>query len=202
MMVSECPQCGAASSPGDRKCSYCRAEFFVTDLAYLGGFAATGVAKYLKHYSQMIKQDPDSIEGQLGSGLCYLHTGMYPLARKHFERVMELSPGVSQAYYYYGVACVQGRRLRAISLSEARQIEANLNTAIMIDDQQPHYKILLAMLKRDYYAANGMKVPPPSYDNLLSAVNGHAVNRSEIERLTDSVKVGDPDDFLRNVIVT
>ncbi len=30
MEITECPQCGAAASPSDRKSSYCKSEFFVS----------------------------------------------------------------------------------------------------------------------------------------------------------------------------
>ena len=64
MEISECPQCGAAATPSDRKCGYCKAEFFVTSLAYLGSFDSSGVGKYLKHYKELTRRDPRPTQGQ------------------------------------------------------------------------------------------------------------------------------------------
>src|SRR5208283_795201 len=144
MEVSECPQCGATVAPSDRKCAYCKAEFFVTSLAYLGRFDSGGVGKYLKHYKELSRQDPHNTEGSLGLGLCYLQMGTYPLAQKCFEQVIDASPDVSQAYYYYALSNMRGRRLMTLPLNEVRRLEAYLNTAIQLDGEMAQYKLLLA----------------------------------------------------------
>ncbi|NOQ23045.1 MAG: tetratricopeptide repeat protein, partial [Candidatus Aegiribacteria sp.] len=144
MEVIECPQCGAAATPSDRKCSYCKAEFFVTSLAYLGNFDSSGVGKYLKHYKGLTRLDPDNNEGLLGLGLCYLQMGTYTLAQKSFEQIIDASPDVSQAYYYYALSDIKGRRLMTLSLTEARRLDTYLKTAIQLDGEIPQYKLLLA----------------------------------------------------------
>jgi hypothetical protein len=62
MEVTECPQCGAPSKPSSQKCEYCKAEFFVSSLAYLGKFDSSGVNKYLKHYKDLTGHDTNSTE--------------------------------------------------------------------------------------------------------------------------------------------
>lgn len=195
MEISECPQCGAAATPSDRKCGYCKAEFFVTSLAYLGGFDSGGVGKYLKHYKKLIRSDPHDTEGLLGLGLCYLQMGTYPLAQKCFEQIIEDSPDVSQAYYYYVLANIKGRRLMTLTLNEARRFETYLNTAAQLDDTIPQYKLLLVMLKRDYYETNGMKVPPPSIAEHVAEIEGNQINKNEIEHLKAAVKVGNEEQY-------
>ncbi len=195
MEVSECPQCGAAATPSDRKCGYCKAEFFVTSLAYLGSFDSSGVGKYLKHYKELSRRDPHDTEGLLGLGLCYLQMGTYPFSQKCFEQIIEASPDVSQAYYYYVLASIKGRRLMTLSLNEARQYENYLNTATQIDAEIPQYKLLLAMLKRDYYETNGMKVPAPSIAEHLAEIEGNQINKNEIEHLKAAVKVGKEEQY-------
>lgn len=201
MEITECPQCGAAAAPSERKCSYCKAEFFVNSLAYLGSFESGGIGKYLKHYKELIRQDPNSTEGLLGLGLCYLQMGTYPLAQKCFEKTIETSPDISQAYYYYSLAVIRGRRLMTLSLNEVRQLETYLNTAIQLNDEISHFKLLLAMFKRDYYETNGMKVPPPSAAELLMSIDGRQINRNELEHLKSSVKVGKDEQYYRILIV-
>jgi tetratricopeptide (TPR) repeat protein len=195
MDIRECPQCGAAATPSDRKCSYCKAEFFVTSLAYLGGFDPGGVGKYIKYYNDLTRNDPNNTEGLLGLGLCHLQMGTYPLAVKYFERIIEAAPDVSQAYYYFALANIGGRRLRTLTLNEARRLETFLNTASQLDMGKPQYKLLLAMLKRDYYETNGLKVSTPIARQLLDDIEGQQIARSEIEHLKATVKVGKEEQY-------
>jgi len=201
MEISECPQCGAATNPSGRKCEYCKASFYVTSLAYLGGFDSGGVSKYLKHYKELTRQDPNNTEGLLGLGLCYLQMSTYPLAKKCFEQIIEASPDVSQAYYYYSLSTIKKRRLMTLSLNEVRQLETYLNTAIQLDGEMPQYKLLLAMLKRDYYETNGMKVPPPNATELLGEINEIQINRNEINHLRGSVKVEKEEQYYDSLTV-
>lgn len=201
MEISECPQCGAAAKPSDRKCEYCKAEFFISSLAYLAGFDTAGVGKYLKHYREMVRKDPSSVEGLLGLGMCYLQTDNYPLAQKYLEELVGEAPDNSHAYFYYAVSIIKKRRLMTLSLNESRQIETQLRTAIQLDEGKPEYKLLLAMLKRDYYETNGMKVPPPTASDLLRQTMGVQVATGEIDYLKNSVKVDGIDNYFSQITI-
>ena len=201
MEISECPQCGAAAVPSDRKCGYCKAEFFVTSLAYLGSFDSSGVGKYLKHYKELTKNDPQNTEGLLGLGLCYLQMGNYPLSQKCFEQVIEAAPDIPQAYYYFALASIKGRRLMTLSLNEVRRIETYLHTASQLDGETPQYKLLMAMVKRDYYETNGMKVSGAGAAELLLSLEGHPISKSELDHLKAAAKVGKEEQFYGNLTV-
>jgi tetratricopeptide (TPR) repeat protein len=193
--ISECPQCGAAVAPSSRKCDYCKAEFFISSLAYLGNFNRNEIGKYLNHYKSLIKQDPENSEGLLGLGLCYLQTGMYPLAEKCFDKIIELSPEQSKAYYYSVLSGIKGRRINTVSLNEIRKMESYLQTAIQLDDDNPQYKLLFAMLKKDYYEVNGMRVPPPDANQLMKEIADSRIDENEMKRLRECVKVANPEFF-------
>jgi tetratricopeptide (TPR) repeat protein len=140
---------------------------------------------------------PVNTEGVLGLGLCYLQMGTYSLAQECFEQVIESSPEVSQAYYYCVLSIINGRRIMTLSLNVVRELETYLTTAIKIDDAIPQYKLLLAMLKRDYYEVNGLKLAPPTSDELLFEIAGCEINENEIERLRDAAKVANQDEYLK-----
>lgn len=195
MEISECPQCGAPVKASERNCEYCKAEFFVTSIAYLENLDPSAVSKYLRHYKKLTREEPDDAEGNLGLGLCYLQMHNFPLAKKSFEKVIELSPETSQAYYYYALSTVAGRRLMSMPLKDARNLETQINTAIQIDGESPLYKLLLAMIKRDYYETNGMRVTPPSAGELLEEITGSSIDEKEIARLRESVRIGDENMF-------
>lgn len=195
MEIHECPQCGAAAEPSNRKCSYCKVEFFVTSLAYLGNFDSGGISKYLKHYKELTQRHSMDSEGFLGLGLCYLKMANFQLASKCFEQVINISPEISQAYYYFALANIRRRRLMTLSLNEIRQLETYLNTAIQLNYDVPQYKLLLSMIKRDYYEINGMRFSEPSADKLLSDLRGLIINESELNYLRSVVIVGNENQY-------
>jgi tetratricopeptide (TPR) repeat protein len=202
MEISECPQCGATVAPASRKCDYCKAEFFVTSLAYLGNFNHGEIGKYLKHYQSLTKRDPENMEGLLGLGLCYLQMGTYALAEKCFDKIIDISPEQPKAYYYSALSGIKGRRIKIISLTEVRRMESYLQTAIQLDDDCPQYKLLLAMLKRDYYEMNGMKVLQPDANHLIKEITGSWIDVNEMERIKESVKVANLDFYLNSISVS
>jgi len=200
MEIKECPQCGAPTKPSDKKCNYCKAEFFVSNIAYLANFASGGLEKYLKHYRDITVKDPGNPEGLLGLGLCYLCKGLYPLAQSCFQKIIENSPEMPQGYYYLALTLIKGRRIKTITLNETRQIESYLSLAIQLGGN-PEYKLLLAMMKRDYYEMNGLKVPPPGAYELLNEIYGFEISKNEYEQLVKSAIVGEPNYFFGKVVI-
>lgn len=200
MEVKECPQCGAPAKPSEKKCGYCKAEFFISNIAYLGNFDPTGLGKYLKHYKEITTKEPNSTEGLLGLGLCYLRMGTYPLAQTCFQKIVENSPDIPQGYYYLALVIIKGRRIKTITLNETRQIENYLNLAIQLGGNT-EYKLLLAMVKRDYYEMNGMKDPPPSAQDLMNEIRGSEISKSEYEQIEKAAKVGEPNFFFGNISI-
>lgn len=189
MEVTECPQCGAPAKPSQRNCEFCKAEFFITSVAYLGKLEQGAINKYLQHYKKLTRENPEDAEGHLGLGITYLELGMYPLALKSFEKVIETAPEVARAYYYCGLSRVQGRRLMTLSLPETREIERWVNTAIQLDPDSVEYKVLLALIKKDYYEANSLRVTPPSCDQIMAEIKGRKVSSLEMNRLFKCVLV-------------
>lgn len=88
-----------------------------------------------------------------------------------------------------------------MSLNEVRRIETYLNTAIQLDGERPYYKLLLAMLKRDYYETNGMTMPPPKTEGLLRDISGSEISKNEIDRLNDAVKVENQQEYFNNLTI-
>lgn len=202
VLLKECPQCGGPITDSSaQKCEYCGSEFFVDSLAYLGRFDPNDVKKYLASYTTLINKHPNDTDGLLGLGLCHLQLGTYPFAQKQFKQIIETSPEVPPAYYYYILASIQERRLMTLPLSEVRQFETYLRTAILLDGETSKYRLLFAMLKRDYYEANGMKVPPPSAAELLRDLSGKSIDENEVRQLMQSVKVSGLDDYFSGLSI-
>lgn len=201
MNICECPQCGAAAAPSDQRCSFCKAEFFITSLAYLGSLDSSSVGKYLKHYKEIIQADPSNPEGLLGLGLCYLQMGSYSNAQQCFAKVMESKPELPQPYYYSALARIAGRRLKTLGMNEVRSIEHHLHLASQLVGDMPQIALLQAMIARDYYETNGMKIKGPPAKELLEGLTGRPISKQELEHIKVAVKVAKEEQFYQSLQV-
>jgi hypothetical protein len=121
----------------------------------------------------------------------HLHAGHHELASEHFKRAVELLPDNPDAHYYYGLSLIGGRRPRTLSLKEVRRIEGCLQAATQLDDKSAKYYYLAAILKYDYYLANGLVCAPPSPEELISMARRQTHDPWEVERLLRSVTLRD-----------
>ncbi len=187
MEIKECPQCGAPTSPSAKCCEYCKAEFFVTSLAYLSNFEESAVKKYLQAYKKMAISNPDDIEGHMGLALCYLQTKCYPLALKEFQKIVDDFPDVALAYYYECLAMIGGRRIKILPLKDIKMIETLLDTAIQIDNDNGIYKLLLGIVRYDYFVLNNMKINGSTPNDLIQEAFSCQIETKEVERLCTSI---------------
>ena len=189
MEIKECPQCGAPASPSMKCCEYCKAEFFVTSLAYLSSFEETAVKKYLQAYKKMTVSNPDDVEGYMGLALCYLQMGTYPLALKSFQKIVDDFPDVALAYYYESLAIIAGRRIKIMPMNDVKKVEDLLNTAILVDESCGIAKILLGALVYDYYKLNNMSSRSQPFQNLIDAGVENGVDENELKRMLLAIKI-------------
>ena len=189
MEIKECPQCGAPASPSMKCCEYCKAEFFVTSLAYLSSFEETAVKKYLQAYKKMTVSNPDDVDGHMGLALCYLQMGTYPLALKGFQKIVDDFPDVALAYYYESLAIIAGRRIKIMPMNDVKKIEDLLNTAIQVDDSCGIAKILLGALVYDYYELNKMKHGGQSSQELIEMGVNDGADDGELKRMLAAIKI-------------
>ena len=170
-----CPNCAANLSQNDSFCEFCGSEVLIRKISSFHGFSAEKIRKYQSSY-----QKQAGLPGaRLGLGLCYLKCGNYSLAKLQFEKAIEESPESPEAYYYRSLAVISGRRIMTISMKEARQIVADLNTALL----------LLALLCLDYYDANALSAPEDGND-ILRELSDRDFNADEIEVLSIAAPTG------------
>jgi len=199
LKVESCPQCGAPIKLGLSKCEYCEAEFLVTSLAYLDKFDRTGINKYINHYKQLLKENPDDGELNCAMGICYLDLGLYDLATKYFAKAVEQIPDYGDSYYYYALALLKGKRPKVLSLTEIKNIEAYLNAALQIDNSKSRYYYLWALIKHDFYIKNGLRLNPPTFEDLIGEANVRPYEKKEIEKVLQRVPINDQ--YLINLLM-
>jgi|GEM_PF-1939116 len=160
-----------------------------TSFSVLGRLTQEEIHRMLDHYKGAIAKNSQDGEAHYGLGLCYLQLGLWDLAIKNLKRTLELMPECADAYYYYALALIRGRRPKLLSLTEVRLIEQYLTTAMQLDDRQAKYYYLAVVLKFDYYLANGLTVRPPLPEDLLAAAADKQHDAWEVERLLQAVPV-------------
>lgn len=163
-----------------------------TSFSVLGQSSQEELYRMLNHYKTAIAKNPEDEEAYFALGLCYLQLGLHDLTVKNFQRTIELMPAHADAYYYLALALIRGRRPKTLSLAEVRLMEQHLQTAMQLDGRQAKYYYLAAILKVDYYLANGLSAPPPLPEEFFELGEQMQHDPWEAERLLRSVLLRDP----------
>lgn len=106
---------------------------------------------------------------------------------------MELKPSLAQSYYYCCLSIIAGRRVKNLSLKEVRTIETYLNAAISLDEKNQIFKLLLLLVKLDYYIYNGLKDTEPFCISIANDIDETSIDTTELEMLKIAVKTKDID---------
>jgi len=162
-----------------------------TSYSRLSSSSDDEIHSLLSHYKKMIANNPADPDAQYQLGLCYLQLRLYDLAIKAFEQTIDLDPAFADAYYYLGVSLIRGRRPKILKLNETERVEELLSAAATLKPKDAKFDYLAAIINYDYYAANGLTVPEPSYESLLAAADAKSYDSWEVERLLSSVPVVD-----------
>lgn len=197
--VEECPQCGASVNLSLKHCEYCGSKFIVSNLSYLEGFNREGIDKYLRHYKKLHRSHQDDAEVNISLGLCYLNLGLFDLAKKHFETVIDFNPEYSDSYYFMVLSMMKKRKPMNLKLKEVKTIEEYLNAAILLDDQNAKYYYLLAIIKYEYYYKNGLKMVDWTFEELIEKGKSCFQDTAGMNTLLSYVSVNDKS-FLSEII--
>lgn len=160
-----CSQCGWAfthEALQRSECKMCGSAILVTSIAYLEKFDTPAVKKYIDQYARVLKVDSDDRDALLALGICYLKLSLFDLADRFLMRMIESHPADSSGYFYRAISLLKGRRPRIVTMSQIREIERLLTTAVELDSSNGRYELVLAAIRYDYYVFNGLRVPLPS----------------------------------------
>ena len=124
-------------------------------------------------------------------GLCYLYLKLYDLAIKNLEKALEIAPDNADYHYYVALAFIKGRRPYILMPNDVRNIEKFVNSAIELDNRQGKYDLLSIIIKYDYYQLNGLTVPRPTIQELISLLKDKILDTNEIQRLKESIPIPD-----------
>ena len=110
---------------------------------------------------------PAAVVSELKSAVRSVQLGRYTDAVTKLDALVLRDDTIADIYYYRALALLNGKRPRVARRSIAEKIELDLDTACRLDAAQSHYFYLWALLKYDFYAANGFKMTGPAIPALL-----------------------------------
>jgi tetratricopeptide (TPR) repeat protein len=187
IVVEECPKCGAPAPTAARRCAYCKAEFAIKTLSSLGSLDRSAINRYIAAYKRQLQTQPQDAEAALALGLCYLDLGLYDKAIELVNTAIAQMPEQADVYYYAAVALFKGRKPRTLTLNEIKHIESLLEAACQLDDDKAHYYYLRAVIKREYYSKNGLRVVGASDAELLTLARSRHVDGMELAKLLERI---------------
>lgn len=160
-----------------------------TTLSELDDLDPATKAELLAQYEQKVRDYPENAKYHFALGLGYLDRRLYDLAVASFKRALGKGMREADLYYYLALAVIGGKQPRGLGLSRIKEVEAFLEAAVCQDEGSPHFKALWALVKHDYYLSNGLRVPPPSIEDLLSTIVNRRLSRDELRMIMKHVPV-------------
>jgi tetratricopeptide (TPR) repeat protein len=197
--VETCPQCGwtfDTEALQSNTCKKCRSALLVTSVAYLEKFDRPAIQKYISHYSQVLKREPEEREALLSLGICYLRLELFDIADKYLTKLIDSHPDDASGYYYKAVGCLKGRRPRTVALSTIRAAEQLLATAMTLEPENGRHDVVLAAMRHDYYVLNGLRVPDPGPAELLQGASRKHLDANEISQGLALMKIPESPVFI------
>lgn len=190
----QCSQCGWALDTHAARmnaCKKCGSAVMIVSTAYLEKFEKPAIHKYIAQYSAALKVDGDNGEALLAMSICYLRLGLYELAERYCGSLIDKRPAEPAGYYYKAICLFRGRRPRIATLGVIRSAESLLETARELDPMNGRYDVCLAVIRHDYFVANGMRVPQPDPVALIDDAKQKHVDGLEVGQLITLLAVSD-----------
>jgi len=161
------------SKPGRSGSTY-QGDFAGSDFSVHGDF----------HFSKSPTAD-EQAQQAYDLGLRYLGMRSYGQAEKTLRSALECAEVDSEAFYYLALSILGGERPRVLHLSEIREIESLLGSALRQRPRRVHHLFLLALVRHDYYTTNGMDAPEPRPRLLLQKAKDCKLEAGKIHELLD-----------------
>ena len=193
-----CPKCfqsfSTDSSLGTYKCTFCDEIINVQSFKQVKKVAPAKIPMYINTIKQIGAQCPNDPSLYMSLGLFYLESKAYMMAVQAFQWAISMNPYNPDAYFYYAVSLLGGKRPYESYETEMRNVLEKLNVAISINPNNPQYYFFKAFIAKDFYEKNFLPLSPSSSELLNTAQEFGLTEEDEIE-LFDMLKVQRPRNF-------
>jgi hypothetical protein len=161
----------------------------ITTLGELDQMAPEKKRELLATYERQVRDFPEMAQVHFALGLSYLDLRLYDQALASLKQALGKGSKEAGLYFYIALAALGGKQPRSLSLARIREIESYLEASLRTDRDNPEALLLWAIIKHDYYRANGLRVAPPSIEELLQAVTTCRSPNREAEILSRHLTV-------------
>jgi hypothetical protein len=127
----------------------------------------------LNRYQQQVRDFPDKAQIHFALGLSYLDLRLYDQALTSLKQALGKGSKEAGLYFYIALASLGGKQPRVLTFTRIKEIESYLDAAVR-SGAGPEAAILWAIIKYDYYRSNGLRVPPPSIEELLEVTRSRS----------------------------
>jgi tetratricopeptide (TPR) repeat protein len=155
----------------------------ITNLADLDEMDEAKKRELLSLYENQVRTFPERAQVHFALGLSYLDLRLYDQALASLKQALGKGSREAGLYYYISLASLGGKRPRGQSFAKIKEIETYLEASIRTDNGHAQAMVLWAIVKYDYYLANGLKVSPPRISELLNRARGCIKSHDEIQIL-------------------
>ncbi|MBI3714120.1 MAG: hypothetical protein HY253_14325 [Burkholderiales bacterium] len=193
-IAQTCSQCGWSfdhAALASNTCRKCQSSILIVSVSYLEKFEKPAIQKYISQYTNTLKVSPEDKDALLAMSICYLKLSLFDQADRYLYRLIDAHPFEPAGYYYRAITTLKGKRPRIVSLSIIREAEKLIETASELDPANGRYEILLAALRHDYYALNGMRIPSPEPEELIKNAMTKYVDSLEVQQIFKLINVNE-----------
>lgn len=183
----QCPQCLAPISANTKKCDYCQSEVFVSSIAYLSTKDSGVVSRYLSTYQELLNENPQNLEANIGIGLCFMIRGIYEQAKKYFSVAIKIDLSCAYGYYYITLCDLSDLPYERLDIKIMNEKLKYLKLAYDINPE-PHILYLICKIVERFFIANYLRAPKTVRSIYVPNFAVESVNNSELSKINDLVK--------------
>ncbi len=190
VQILQCNGCGANLSPTNTTCDYCGSVNIIKSEVNPFKLDANLTRQYTQYFKDKATQDPKDTNALHSLGLFYLGLKNYDLASRNFKEAIDQSPDNPDIYYHYAITLTGGKKPRKLMIRDVKKIEEYIKTAIQIEPRAKYF-YLLALVKNDFYPANGMMMTEPAPGPLLAEGETFPNAAEDIDLILEHVVIKD-----------
>lgn len=166
----------------------------------LGGTSDQEIRALSAKIAQVVREEkakgPPEIAAWLAEAIKRIEAHAYESAIEILTQAVKLAPLAGDINYYVALALLKGKRPRSLFLSEADAVSRYLQTACTSDLPKAHYFYLWALVKFDFYQANGLRVGEPDVEECLIAAQDYQFDQDGFDQMVRHAKA---DEGLRSL---
>ncbi len=187
----KCPNCGAPQLPSNSKCQFCKQPIIITTFTSVMDMPAPMLNKYVRSYSESLKDDPSQSKIHFSIGICYVKLKIYDKALLSFERAFEENFDDSEAYFYAAICVLGGKKAFLALRPGIDKVIEYINAANSIEPKAIYY-YFLAYIKYDYFHRKSFLISPDYKETLLQA-KGMGLSPFDVQQLFAVLNVEKPE---------